>query len=519
MVGNVPKQVTKLILPFAVPAEDRIKAFTKDVEMAAVLYLAESNRKTGDGHFLKKPDEKLVFIAEACYPIWLVRWNGKTLLFDGLGVTTHTLPYDTLPDIKAFNNDIQASAKTCEAYSAALSRNANYFQNFDGKEEEAIEGLITDPEFIEDFWVYLLEAEAAKTTLATKAVISPIINESEISVSVKELSDLRAKIEEDARNLEVSMKLLTVLARGKTRAIREEVKGIRKKFGQEIKKAKPSVTKKIRQIQRKYDTKIAKLSKRFEKRLRVLHKDRCRLQKLRKKPPTAKKRIKAIDRKIANVETAKKLKISQQRTVRNTCIEEARKILRTLEASREARIKIKQHEKTLLEDMTSSTIDQMNEMVKSKRLALHKFYRISMDAYGISRRTRRSPCELLHLPFYLVCYETESKKRYVAYPPSIVGSISLLTKVKGILGAARMESFLQPYSKAITTLLDQLVSLIQKNPVLEKEISDAGIQASILRVTELRIGVNRGLKELKNEKWLSENERQTLGKLLYTYSI
>jgi hypothetical protein len=293
----VPEQVTKLILPFAVPAEDRIRAFTKDVERAAVLYLAELNRNTGGGHFLKKPDEKLVFIAEVCYPIWLVPWNGKILLFDGLGVTTHTLSYDTLPDVDAFNNDIHASAKTCEAYSAALSRNANYFQHFAGKEEETIEGIIADPDFIEDFWIYLLEVEAAKTRLTTKAVVSSIINESEISVLVKELSDLRAKIEEDIRHLEASMKRLIIATRGKTRAIREEIKGIRKKSAQEIKKAKPGVTRKIRQLRRKHDTKIAKLSKRLEKRLRVLHKDRRKLQKLRKKTSTTRRRIKPLTEK------------------------------------------------------------------------------------------------------------------------------------------------------------------------------------------------------------------------------
>ncbi|UCD26802.1 MAG: hypothetical protein JSV75_01380, partial [Candidatus Bathyarchaeota archaeon] len=65
---------TKLILPFAVSAEDRIKAFTKDMEIATIFYLAESNREKGEGHILKKTDEKLVFIAEACYPIWLVPW-------------------------------------------------------------------------------------------------------------------------------------------------------------------------------------------------------------------------------------------------------------------------------------------------------------------------------------------------------------------------------------------------------------------------------------------------------------
>jgi len=519
MVDDAPKQVAKLILPFAVPAGDQIKAFTKDEEMAAVLYLAESNRKTGDGHFWKKPDEKLAFIAEVCYPIWLVPWNRETLLFDGLGVTTSTLSYNILPDIDAFNHDIQASAKTCETYSKALSRNANYFQNFTGKEEETIEGLITDPDFIRDFWVYLLEVQAAKTPFATKAVVSPTINESDITVFVKELSALRGKIEEDARNLEASMTLLTTATKEKTRAIREESTKNRKKLAQEIKKVKPRVTREIRQIRKKHNAQIGKLSKRFAERLRVLHKNRRKLQNLRKKSPTAKRRIKAIDRKIANVETAKKLKISQQRAVRDTCIEKARKILKGLEASRETWIRTKQHEKTLLEDRTSSIITQMNEMVKLKDAGIHEFYRISMDAYEISRPTRRNSYELIYLPFYLVRYETESKRRYVAYPPSIIGSIGILTKVKGILGGARMESFLQSYSKAITTLLEQLVMLVQKNPVLEREISNAAIQASILRVTELRVGVNRGLKTLKSKKWLSENDRQTLAKLLYTYSI
>jgi uncharacterized protein with PIN domain len=518
IVGNVPKQVRKLALPFAVPAEDQIRAFTKEVEMAAILYLAEADRRTGDGHILKKPDEKLVFIAEACYPIWLVPWNGATLLFDGLGVTTHTLSYDTLPDVDAFNGDIQASARTCEAYAAALSRNANYFQTFAGKTEETIEGLITDPDFIQDFWVYLLEVEEAETPLATKAVVSPIINASDISALVKELADLRTKIEKDARDLEVSMKLLTVLTRRKTRAIRAEIKRIRRKFDQEIKQIKPKVTKKKQQIQKKYDTTINKYSKKCDERLRLLQKDRSRLQKAKKKAPNAKKRIKAIDRKVARIETTKKLKLSQQRTTRDRRIEEATKPLRELEASRDASLGTKQREKTLLADLTSSILDQMNGIIESKRTALHEFYKISMDAYGISR-PQKNACALVYLPLYLVRYETESKKRYAVYPPSIVGSIGILTKVKEVLGATRMGSFLQPYSKAITSLLNRLVPLIEKNPVLEKEISDAAIRASILRATELRLGVNRGLRELRGEKWLSESDRQTLSKLLYTYAL
>jgi hypothetical protein len=540
----MPKRVTKLILPFAVLAEDRVTAFTKDMEMAAVFYLAESDRRKGEGRILKKPAEKLVFVAEACYPVWLSPWRGRTILFDGLAVTKHTLSYDILPDIQAFDNDIQGSSKTYEAYSVALSQNASYFQNFAGKEEKTIEGLITDTDFIQDFVTYLLDVEEIEKPVTAKAVLSPTIGESEISASVEELSDFRAKLKEDIKNLSKSMKLLSMKATEQAKALREELKEIRKKFDQKIGNVKPRVTERTQQIQERYDEEITRISKRFERQLRPLHKDRvkfekmqerltaeidrceagiksCRLrkdegaevqwsqklEKIRKKLPTLEKTIRDIDRKIEDVEIAKNLEISKRRTKRDTHIEEAMKVLRELEASREARIRMKQQEMTSLKDMTSSIINQMNELVESKKAALDEFDRI-----GTPRR--REEYALVYLPLYFVCYETELKKRYVVYPPSIVGSMGILTKLKGVFGATKMKSFLQPRSKAIAALLDQLVILTEENPVFEKEISDAGIKANILGTTELRIGIKRGLGELRDENWISESELESFSELL-----
>ena len=155
----MPKRIRKLILPFAVAGKDRIKPFTKDMEMAAIFYFAERDRKKGEGRVLKKPEEKLAFIAETCYPIWLIPWRGRTLIFDGLEFTNPSISYDVLPDVKAFDNDVQASSKSREAYCAALSQNASYFQNFAGKEGKTIRGLITNPKFTQDLIDYLQDAE------------------------------------------------------------------------------------------------------------------------------------------------------------------------------------------------------------------------------------------------------------------------------------------------------------------------------------------------------------------------
>jgi len=540
----MPKQVTKLTLPFTVLAEDRVTAFTKDMEMAAVFYLAESDRKKGEGRILKKPAEKLVFIAEACYPIWLSPWRERTILFDGLGVTKHTLSYDILPDIQAFDNDIQGSSKTYEAYSVALSQNASYFQNFAGKEAKTIEGLIIDADLIQDFVTYLSDVEEIEKPVTAKAVLSPTIGESEISASIEELSDFRARVKEDIKNLGRSMKALSMKTREQAKALREELKETQKKFDQKIGNVKPRVTERTQQIQERYDEEITRISKRFERQLRPLHKDRvkfekmqerltaeidrceagiksCRLrkdegsevqwsqklEKTRKKLPTIERTIRDIDRKIEDVEIAKNLEISKRRTKRDTHIEEAMKVLRELEASREARIRMKQQEMTSLKEMTSSIINQMNELVESKKAALDEFDRI-----GTPRR--REEYALVYLPLYFVCYETELKKRYVVYPPSIVGSMGILTKLKGVFGATKMKSFLQSRSKAIKALLDQLVILTEENPVFEKEISDAGVKANILGTTESRIGIKRGLGELRDENWISESELESFSELL-----
>ena len=540
---------TRLVLPFAISAPDRIKDFTKNMEMAAVFYLAESNREKGEGHIMKKPDEKLVFLVEACYPIWLVPWSGGTLIFDGLGVTSHTLSYDKVPDIKAFNKDVQGSAKTCKAYSVVLSRNVNYFKSFVGKEEKTIEGLIASPDFIQDFLVHLSHMKETGKPLATKAVLSSLMNESEILASIKELSDLRAKIDEDVENLDASMTLLNKTTMEKVKAIRKEIKETRKKFAKRIKKVEPRVTRKKRQIQEKYDQKITRTSKRFERRLRLLHENQVKLEKtqrqlraeikrckvkikscrrrknkrnesqwtlklkrIRKRLSPLKRNIEDTIKKIEKLETAKKLETSQQRIQCETRIERATKTLRDLEASREASIKIKRQEIAALQNTSSSIIDQMNEMAKSKKASLcAQFDRIKMAR-------RKKAHALVYLTFYLARYEMEPKKRYALYPPSIVSDMGILTKMKGALGATKMKAFLQPRSKAMTAFLDQLITLMQNSPMLEKEVTEAGIQDSVLRIKQLRKGVKRGLKELEDEKWISKNELQTLSKLLYIYA-
>ena len=534
------KRIRKLILPFAVAGKDRFKPFTKDMEMAAIFYLAERDRKKGEGRVLKKPGETVVFIAETCYPIWLIPWRGRTLIFDGLEFTNPSISYDVLPDIKAFDNDFQASSKSREAYGAALSQNASYFQNFAGKEGKTIEGLITNPNFMQDLMDYLQDAEEIRKGATTKAVLSPLLDESEVSASIDKLSELRDTVEEEIKTLSRSMKLLSKGTREQVKALHAEMRMTIKEFDKRIKKVKPKVMEKIKKIQERRDEEVTRISKKYGRKLRSLHQKRVRIErtlerlssdierieadikvarenkdeagefqltqnldKIKKKLPVLNKEIKEIDRNIENVEDAKKIEVSRARTKPDDRVEEATKALRDIEATKEARARLEQQELADLEEKTSSIIKQIDAMIKTKEAALNE-----IDSMGALERRRKQA--IVYLPVYFVCYETEVGKRYVVHPPSNVGSMGIRTKLKGVFGAGKMKSFLQSRSQAIATLLDRLVDLTQENPVFEKEITEVGIKANILRTTELQVGIKKGLTELRDESWISENEFQIL---------
>jgi len=123
------------MFPFSKTSENREESFTKDMEVAAIFCFAELERAKGGGLILKQPEEKLAFIVEGTYPFWLVPWKKRNLLFDGLGKTSHTFVYASIPDVKNFMENAETSSRDLETYISFLSENLNYFQQPSTKKE------------------------------------------------------------------------------------------------------------------------------------------------------------------------------------------------------------------------------------------------------------------------------------------------------------------------------------------------------------------------------------------------
>jgi len=540
-VQNLPEHVANLLLPFSVSAKDRTLAFTRQMEMATVFYMTESDRKKGEGIILKRPSEELVFIARCSYPIWLAPWSGKTLLFDGLGVSTHTLIYEVLPDVNTFINDMQGSAEKRQAYQAALADHAHYFQSIQRVEEKTLLGLISSPDFIQDFQIYLADAEEVdESKIKEEVCLSPIVEESAISSALNELTELKTTLEKDVQNLREAMKLLNVTTRQHADAIREETRKIQADLNEKITTAKSLAMEKVRQIQEKYDGRILKISEKFEKQLQDLHQERVKLEKAEERAlaqiercqaeiqtsktrrdsagerrwkaekekwnrevSALKKSIGNLDRQIEETESQKKIEISNIRAEFNAQSEEAMRDVRELEAARESKTQMSQQEMKSLEDSTSTLLIQLDKLTKQKRVALEQLDKLGMP-------TQKRKISVARVPFYLSCFQAGPQRRYTVYPPSIAGTMGMITKFKGMLGVSKIKSLFQQRSKAVTTILDQLITLIERDPVFKRDLHDAGVHASILQTTESREQIRKGLEDLRNEGWISINEAQTL---------
>jgi len=535
---------TGFILPFTTSTAKKLKNLTKNMELAAILYLAESEREKRESRILRKTDEKLVFVAKAFYPIWLVPYRGATLVFDGRSCTSHTLFYDRIPDIETFNKNIRDSRKTTEPYIATLIRNKDYFRNFSGKEEIKIEGLIANSELIEDLNGYLYKRKKARRHLKNKTVLPNKIENVDIKEGIRQLLNLRKRMAKDIQTLENSMRLLNTATMRKIKMVRTEIKKTQNRHLKQIERIKPVVKKKILQIQSKYNQKIVRKSAIIKNEIKRLHENRIELQKtlnrlkteakrckikirskksdrkiqwnlklkrIEKRLPTLGKRISANVKRTRRIESDLRLEIARLKIDCDEHTEAINKVFLDLQASRDAKINIKRREIATLENLTREITHSMREMVQTKRVFLKQ-----LDTMTMAGKKRAH--ELVCLPFYLARYEKGDKKRYVVFPPISVEDIGILTKMKGALGASKLKSLLQYRSRAITMFLNQLLAFIEKSPVLEKNITEAGIQASMLIRKRLRLAVKKGLIELKKENWVSKKEFQAISKILYVYT-
>jgi len=544
MVKSVPEEVAKSILPFSALSENRREPFTEKAEKATIFCLAELERAKGRGLVMKQPQEKLAFIAQVFYPFWFVTLDKTGLLFDALNTTSQTLSYLGIPDIQVFFDGVKRSSKTRHAYMTFLSDSINYFQVTGNEEGKVIDGLITDPEFLHDFISYLSDATPVKTPLSNVVTVSPTLDESSIAPTIEQLQTLKSRFTDELNALYSSMKLLNAETDNFLKAIRGEIGEVEEKLSAEIGKRKASSNKKVDEIRTEYDERVTGYSKELEDELFSLQQEKIKLEKTNeqltqeverceaeiktsaiskddvseRKWAEEKNRVKKLlseneaemkelNGEIKEVKDEKNMKVFELKSERDAKIKEAMKDLVEIESSRDAKIRVYEDEMEKLEELTSSTIDQIDKLAKLRERSIDEF-----DKLGVPQKEGKHV--LIYMPFYLACYQSESQKRYVQFPPSIVSNVSLSVKFKGALGKAKIRQLLQPRSKKIVSLLSKFPVLMEQNAVFNREMTEACAKADMMQTEKSRKSIKEGLEMLKEEGWFSGKEYESFSQML-----
>lgn len=538
MTEGINSGANQRFLPFWTLSENRVDPFTSDLEAAAVFALAEFDRAKGGGLIIKQPEERIAFIAKLGYPLWLFSWSEIALVFDGLNQAKYALSFVAVPDVNAFVENLGRGARTRETHLAFLNDNINYFQASASEKELLLHGLIREPQFLTDFDSYRREAVKDIEDTSRTALLPPTLDESLIRHGIHELDALQFSLQTSVENLYKCLKFLSKVTRQQVKEIRDEIRVVKEDFDARIMEEEEVVTPKISQLKDDYDFQMNSLAKNYEKQHLPVQQAKAKLEKskehalarieyykleakthadkgqraaeqkwkekadkTRKELSEIENQLKQVEKTLRDLEEKRSVEVFRLREELENKVKETRKSVLELEASRDAKIVIHQQGLEKMETQTKAIIDQIDKIIKLLEATLLQFTKL-----GVRKELGQEKSLLYYVPFYVVCYTAETKKRYMVLPPSVVSTVSVFTKLKGVLGMAKIKGLLVPRFKTFAELVNSVQALTENNAAFEAEIRELGAKNNLLSSKDLREDAKKGLAYLKSEGWFSDKE-------------
>lgn len=528
-----------LTLPFAVPAKDDGEGFTSDMEVAAVLLLAEAERRRMD--FPKMG--KTLFVSKLHYPLWLIPWEDASLLIDGLGATSSSIICQKLPEVSSFIEDLERSMSNRAQFWFFIEKHKKTFADFAGKNEFSIESLISDRELLSDISEYLKETNLMRLEEKPSALlITPKLDAQAAIERAEQLLSIQRQTISEISCLEYVEDLLRKAADTHERMIQKETDLIYKSYSGEISKARPSVDMKVNRLLREMEAKIAKIRRNFKKEVEAKEKEKERhehklqdlevrkadfsrrrdfckrrkdkvgLARWEHKIQVCENRIRELKKKINNLtEYIKEASgqnqaaVEKLRGIYQEQIEKERSRITSLEIQREEKVKSKKGEMEALEREASQIISQIQELIKRKREWMRELKQLTIP-------WQVENAALIRLPLYLIGYQSEREIDLQILPPIKVASPKGITKAlrKTLLGltrAPKLKLFIQPRSEALSRMLN---SVLKEKAKLDEAFSENLYQtassSNILTNQNLRETLIEGLEKLKAGDWVGQGE-------------
>lgn len=534
-------EIERFVLPFFVSSEIGKVASSFDTELAAVFALAEMSRGKGGRIILRNSQEKISFIAKIGYPIWLYASSNDVFLFDGLNVSDYSMPYASIANVEAFENDLKGSSKKRESLMSFLAEHANYFAPKNKEKSLQLKGLIANIGLLKELELYRQEASKSPDQFADFGLLSSRLNESRILSIINEIVSLRSTFEKEVKDLNSSVQLLGKSSAAFHNELHDEIKAVKEEFAAQIKEEEERVAPIIKSLREEYDRKIIDLARMIERQQVPLHKAKLTLEKSKievsekiaqyslharavaendiegrqrwkQKIKDTKEELsdvkKQLEDRVKAIENLEKKKTSETFHLKSDLeaeIKEARSKIIDLEASRDAKILVARQEMDKLESKTKLLSDQISKTAKIREANICQFEKFRMKPFS-----EELDKALVYVPFYVISYDSGAKKRYMLLSPSIMSNIGISARLKAVLGRARIKSFLAPRFKEITSLAEIIQQQSQENSIFETELKSLGTDNNILAMGWICEEIEKGLLSLKNQDWLTDKEYRAI---------
>jgi len=352
------------------------------------------------------------------------------------------------------------------------------------------------------------------------------------------LENLRQTLQGDVDNLHRCIRFLHRMTQQYVKELRGKARDIKEEFSAKIQQEEKAVAPKVSQLKDDYDFRMNLMAKSYEKRRLPILRAKARLEKsqehnnarlerykleakahadkghaaseqkwkekiceTRKELSEIEKQLKQTNKALKDLEELRSVESFKLREELEETIREARKDLLELEAHRDAKILIHNQEIEKLEAQTKTICDNV-----SKAVELLEANVAQLEKLGVEKELGLNGNLLYYVPFYVACFQADSKKRFMVIPPSIVNAVGVITKLKGALGMAKITRLLAPRFKTVSSLVESVLTLAKKNAAFEAEVIDLGVKNNILAPRGMFGNIKDGLQSLKDEGWLSHKE-------------
>ena len=536
---------SSLTLPYVIEDQERKKPFTRDMEAAAILCLAEAKRKKPG--ILGAPPEKLSFISKLHYPLWAVPWENECIIVDGLGILSHQIAHEKPPDVKLFVEDLKRSTTARELFRKVLKSHAKTFEDFVETARVSMNSLVANKEILSTILGYIKQELSAKESATEHVTLIPLkLDEKAAMERAEKLINHWKLIQSEIEGLRYAIAVLDEETKLHEQKIAGEIEHIRETFEDKISHVKSEVEEKVEQLTTERDVKVKRILEVSERELKVALKERAKdeqkLEKLERDKRVYEKRkqirksrgdqtgvtywdhkievcknkisevrgkIKVLSRFIERTRKQGELAVKKLSDSYNEMIVRERKRISDLEVQRDSQIELTKKEVEELVSEASSITKLIGRLIEQKKIHASKIEQITIP-------WKPEGVALINMPFYLFRYETEEKSRYHMHPPVVaMGYEGIIRRIQKTIWSFSLESriklLLRPRSRGLEEMFTSIfVEKVQEDETLARVVYDIGSSKNLLNAQGFGEALATGLEELKVEGWISREEGEAI---------